>query len=111
VGDLVLKAMAAAIQTQTRGGDIIARVGGEEFAVLLPGATNIVTLSVGERIRAAIASVQVSTGDNTEAIAVTVSAGAALFSPGCSAELLYQNADRALYSAKNAGRNQLMLED
>jgi diguanylate cyclase (GGDEF)-like protein len=96
-GDRLLKEAAAAWREQLRAGDLLARWGGEEFAVALPGATAEQAVPVLERLRAATPDGQ------------TVSAGAASFTPGASLADLVEWADGALYAAKAAGRDRLQL--
>lgn len=104
VGDLVLQRVVAKVKSELRPSDYIGRLGGEEFAVMLPGASQDLALDVAERIRSAVAAmaIQVSAGE----IGVTVSVGLATRTPAeKSIELLLENADAALYEAKSGGRN------
>jgi diguanylate cyclase (GGDEF)-like protein len=110
-GDAVLRAAAAAMRTQLRASDLLARYGGEEFCALLPGTDLPAALEAAERIRTAIAALAVPAGGAL--IRPTLSIGAARFTPGrgesleaASARLLEQ-ADTALYAAKQAGRNRV----
>jgi diguanylate cyclase (GGDEF)-like protein len=96
-GDRLLKSAAAAWRDQLRAGDLLARWGGEEFAVALPGATAEQAVPVLERLRGATPDGQ------------TASAGVAAFTPGASLAELVEQADKALYSAKAAGRDRLQL--
>jgi diguanylate cyclase (GGDEF)-like protein len=96
-GDRLLKTAAAAWRDQLRAGDLLARWGGEEFAVALPGATAEQAVPVLERLRAATPDGQ------------TASAGVASFTPGASLAELVERADRALYGAKAGGRDRLQL--
>ena len=101
-GDAVLKDVAYAMRKALRAFDLVYRVGGEEFVVLLPGADLERTLEVGERLRAAVAEQR--TGD----IAVTMSIGAAAARGGGVRFVdLYGAADAALYAAKRDGRNRV----
>ena len=98
----MLKDVAYAMRKALRAFDLVYRVGGEEFVVLLPGADLERTLEVGERLRAAVAEQR--TGD----IAVTMSLGAAAARGGGVRFLdLYGAADAALYAAKRDGRNRV----
>lgn len=103
-GDRVLVAIAEALQEVTRKGDICARIGGEEFAVYLPGSSYEDAFECGERLRKNVADKQVlmSTG---EAIGATVSIGVAPFEAGQSVDDLMRAADGLLYQAKSEGRN------
>lgn len=106
VGDAVLAAVAGRAAAALRSGDLIARTGGEEFTVLLPGADLARAAEAAERIRAAVALEPVAAGG--VALAVTVSLGCAELLPGEEGgrELLAR-ADRKLYEAKHAGRNRV----
>lgn len=109
VGDDCLKAVASTVAAELRGGDILGRVGGEEFAVALPGAKRIHALAVGERIRQAVQKHCQVVGE--EVVELTVSVGAAERlggDEGCDA--LVDRADRAMYTAKHSGRNMVVAE-
>ncbi|MCJ7710798.1 MAG: GGDEF domain-containing protein, partial [Chloroflexi bacterium] len=106
VGDRLLRSVAGACRRVIREGDVLVRYGGEEFLVLLPGAGRDDVVQVGERIRRAIAETVVEDGESR--ISVTVSIGAATYRDGSeSPEALIDLADRALYEAKDGGRNLL----
>jgi two-component system cell cycle response regulator len=106
VGDRVLRAVAGACRRVLREGDVLVRYGGEEFVVLLPGAGPEDVRQVGERVRRAIAETSVTDGELR--IAVTVSLGGATFRDATdSPESLIALADKALYEAKEAGRNRV----
>jgi diguanylate cyclase (GGDEF)-like protein len=101
-GDAVLRDVAYAMRKALRAFDLVYRVGGEEFVVLLPGADLAHTVEVGERLREAVAEVR--TGD----IRVTMSLGAAAARGGGVRFLdLYGAADAALYAAKRDGRDRV----
>jgi diguanylate cyclase (GGDEF)-like protein len=103
-GDAVLKAFAATLKRETRASDIVARLGGEEFAILLPEASGEVAFNVAERIRLAVAASSVAYGDVE--IRVTVSVGLAQTTETLATmEALIAAADAALYQAKRSGRN------
>ncbi|PWR21967.1 GGDEF domain-containing protein [Zavarzinia compransoris] len=105
-GDRVLRATADRMRAALRARDIAARLGGEEFAALLPGTAPADARLIAERLRAAIAAAPVEVGD--AAIAVTVSIGLAGARPG-ETELaaVLARADEALYAAKRAGRDRV----
>jgi len=107
-GDAVLIAFSSAICDQVREDDIVGRYGGEEFAVVLPGAGEAVATSVAERVREATA--RLAFPNPAERVRVTVSAGVALTRPGDSAKKLLKRADAALYAAKHGGRNQVRVD-
>ncbi len=105
-GDAVLKFLAALLQEQGRDGiDIAARVGGEEFVLLLPETGRDGALDVAERIREDIERSAVRVEDETT-IGVMVSVGVCCYPDhAASAGALMRNADQALYAAKRRGRN------
>lgn len=105
-GDIVLQGFAEVAKRIVREGDMVARIGGEEFACFFPDTTLPQALAVCDRLRSEISSTIFRAGNH--AIAVTVSGGVAqLGSDGIDAAL--KIADMALYRAKQAGRNQLAL--
>jgi diguanylate cyclase (GGDEF)-like protein len=103
-GDEVLKAVSAACKTTLRAGDLIGRLGGEEFAILLPHVDKAAAAAVAEKLRMAIAEVKVngSFGD----VSVNASVGTTSLSiVSRDIDTLVAQADAAMYSAKNSGRN------
>jgi diguanylate cyclase (GGDEF)-like protein len=87
--------------------DIIGRVGGEEFAILLPETTEQEAIRVAERLRQAIADAKISLGHGLP-LSITVSIGiTSLMSKDDNIDVLLSFADKALYAAKNAGRNRI----
>lgn len=110
-GDDCLRKVAAALESGVvREDDLVARYGGEEFVVLLPATDQAEALAVAERIRAAIADLQIPHPDSDVAQVVTISLGVATAGSGhidSPAELI-ERADRALYRAKRAGRNRIV---
>ena len=106
-GDAILKAVAKVLQTSVkRAGDIAARVGGEEFAVLLPNTELGAALTVADRIRVEVAGTNVPTADGKPTSA-TVSIGAIAERPipNSDSSLFVAKADGCLYVAKESGRN------
>jgi diguanylate cyclase (GGDEF)-like protein len=106
-GDAVLRQLAGAVATHIRREDILARVGGEEFALLLPEVMLENARAAAEKVRVLVEQTQFRFED--QAISVTLSFGVASARPGetiASAEL-YQAADARLYVAKNSGRNRV----
>jgi diguanylate cyclase (GGDEF)-like protein len=99
-GDRALVWLAAMLCEQTRGADIVARVGGEEFVIVLPGSDGPSTLEFAERLRLAIE-------DGDAESPLTISAGVASALAPSTAHTLLDAADRALYAAKHAGRNRV----
>jgi diguanylate cyclase (GGDEF)-like protein len=107
VGDEVLRAVAARILREIRPLDRAARSGGEEFAILLSETGGAGALALAERVRAAFATSPI-TLTSGQAIDLTVSIGGAAFPDDAGdAEGLIAAADRALYAAKQAGRNRV----
>lgn len=103
VGDRVLQALAALIQRSAREIDVAARIGGEEFAVLLSDTGATSALNVAERIRS-----QIAQSDTMPVTGVTVSIGVATLAAEESAASLQHRADQALYMAKSQGRNRVV---
>lgn len=104
-GDLVLQVISARIRENLREEDLMGRLGGEEFAVLLPDTDLAGAMKIAERIRGTLEA-RPAVKDGTD-IKVTASLGAAAGIPGQKGELagLIKSADDALYSAKHQGRN------
>lgn len=104
VGDQVLIALARTLRASVRQQDRPFRVGGEEFVVIVPGATEPVALAAAERIRASVAQTPMPQGVGQ----VTVSVGLALW-PGDapSPQAVVKCADQALYASKQGGRNRV----
>jgi diguanylate cyclase (GGDEF)-like protein len=103
-GDEVLRVITRVLQTDLRDTDLLARVGGEEFVILLPHSDPATALATAERLRHQVEQTVVQSGDNT--IQVTISLGVTVPAyAGEEIDLTYQRADVALYSAKFSGRN------
>ncbi|MCU0906305.1 MAG: diguanylate cyclase [Rhodobacteraceae bacterium] len=105
-GDRVLAEVADRLRLNTRSVDLVARLGGEEFLVVLPEGNLAVARQVAERIRQRVAEHPVSL-PGLPPVAVTVSAGIALGVPGVAVETVLARADRALMRSKTGGRNQV----
>ena len=104
VGDLVLRKTADAVRTRIRGTDLAARIGGEEFAILLPGSDAAGAVTFAEKLRLDIRREVVVEGVRWP---TTASFGVAEFHKEMSIETLVGAADRALYQAKAEGRNRV----
>ena len=112
-GDCVLKAVSNLISKEIREYDIASRYGGEEFFILLP-QTNIEEASfVAQRLRKAVEEAKMDISEakvpNLTHIKITVSIGVSDYNSVESAEEFYHNADKALYEAKNRGRNKVVV--
>jgi two-component system cell cycle response regulator len=105
VGDDVLREVSRRIQNELRLEDIAGRWGGEEFLIILPRTDLDGVLESAERIRRAISATPITAGDRR--ITVTISGGCAV-GPGESPAELLRRADKRLYQAKAAGRNQIV---
>lgn len=110
-GDRVLVAIAAAMQLSIRQGDLFGRIGGEEFALVLPHVGRREAAAVAERARRAVERLSVVVGGGAVQ-RVTVSIGVA-FAERASVELseMVSLADRAMYEAKHAGRNRVTVRE
>ena len=108
IGDEVLRTFAGVLRGRFRDADLVARFGGEEFVVVLEGATRDAAVAIAEEILAAVADQPVVGQDGTR-LPVTVSAGCAeLGEAEPTGEQLLRTADVALFMAKRAGRNRVV---
>lgn len=101
VGDLVLIETARRIRESSRAGDTVARIGGEEFLMLLPDTDGVTALAIAERVRSAIRSSPYPSGAGR----LTASLGIATLAGELDADALLAQADAALYWAKRHGRD------
>ena len=109
-GDVVLKAFAdISAQTLMRPSDFVARWGGEEFVILLPGSDSHGAVEVAERVRRNVELLVLTTEDAVET-GITVSIGVHTIIPdlNASSETFIRKADQALYEAKKTGRNKVI---
>jgi len=106
VGDLMLQSFSKVLLKTLRSGDIIARVGGEEFAVLMPETTLDLAVEIAGRLKSAIAENALCV-ENTPVLRVTASIGVAAWCSGLDLDDLMEMADGALYQAKHSGRNRI----
>jgi diguanylate cyclase (GGDEF)-like protein len=107
-GDLVLQTVAMAMQQTVRPYDLCGRYGGEEFLVALPGTGLTEAAEAAERIRLAIAALQIRLDDCT-LLQITASIGVAALEPDETIDQLVARADEAMYVGKQQGRNQVNL--
>lgn len=106
VGDQVLRLVASNFVTNLKGGDVVARWGGDEFAAILPNAGLDDATSVAETVRNSIGSRSLKNKDTGETMGkVTLSIGVSTYRQGDNPHKLIFRADQALYEAKRKGRN------
>lgn len=107
-GDRILRTVARVLRSEARDSDVTARYGGEEFAVVMPETAWEEARTAGERIRRAVEGISI-VGEEVLPAGLTVSVGVASFPEHAdSGQTLLQAADRALYQAKERGRNQVV---
>lgn len=110
LGDRALRTFGGVLLTVTGTRDAVARLGGEEFAILLPGRSPRSALSLAERLRATVEGLRLSEGE--ELVRFTVSVGLSSLQPGeLGFEPMLRRADRALYKVKRSGRNRVLLAE
>ncbi len=109
-GDVALLMIAEAIRAGVRADDIVGRIGGEEFAAFLGGASKEDALLVAERIRLGVEGLRFSPGDG-KYLPLSVSIGAAHLRPHLSWSQLMREADSRLYEAKARGRNRVVFDN
>ena len=108
VGDAVLIRFTQYVSTQIRQEDLLGRVGGEEFAILLRDATIDQAKTIGERIRAGVAQLPIFGGDDADRFTVSIGIATAE-DADASFDVLFGRADKALYLAKQDGRNRVAI--
>ena len=107
-GDAVLREFAGRIRGSTRGADLVCRMGGEEFVIVMPDTDIRLACHVGERLRSSIATMPFPVAGQQD-IHITASVGVAtLESRADTPASLFKRADKALYGAKHAGRNRVV---
>lgn len=107
-GDRVLQAAGEALRRAVRKADVCFRIGGEEFAVLLPDASPDSAAEIGERIRRAFETLPLPSGGSQSR--PTLSLGIAFMRSADNAQTLLKRADEAMYRAKKAGKNRVEIE-
>lgn len=114
VGDSNLRQLASVLRREVRASDMVARYGGEEFVVVLVETGGSESLLVAERIRSAIAKIQVPADEDQANATMTASIGIAVWEPGnapISPVAFVKQADSAMYEAKKAGKNCVVFFD
>jgi len=103
----VLQMFADRLRGIVRGGDLLCRLGGEEFVIVMPSVNLGAAIRIAERARLAVRDEEFPVTPEGKAIPVTVSIGIAEASRDSDASQLYRAADRALYRSKSEGRNRV----
>ncbi len=115
VGDCVLKTVAKTIKKELRESDIASRYGGEEFVFLLPQTKLDEAIIVANRLKEAVENKKINIEEykikDIKEISVTVSIGVSEYKNEKDYEMLYKKADEALYTAKETGRNRVIIAD
>ena len=110
-GDRVLAHVARVTAATLRGDDLFFRYGGDEFIIIMPNTTRQAAFGVGEKVRQSLGAVEFKIFKNSDQTAqVTVSIGVTEIEKGDDQSRFFARADRALYSAKKAGRNQVIAD-
>jgi diguanylate cyclase len=110
VGDKVIRFIATQLSKNVKGRDIVARIGGEEFAILLPSTQLENARILAESIRAKIEKSQLKRMDNSKSLGtITISIGATSYKRSESINAFFHRADQALYRSKHAGRNKVSI--
>lgn len=104
IGDDVLIELARLFQHETYSGELVGRYGGEEFVILCPETNQEQAIKKAERLRLAISNLKI---DNTSKIRLSASFGVTQVEEGDTVESLFRRADKALYQAKESGRNRV----
>ncbi|WP_417432639.1 GGDEF domain-containing protein [Hoeflea sp.] len=107
-GDRALLAVGQAITSSIRSTDLGARIGGEEFAIILRGSNTEDASVIAERVRTNVESISLAAEDGTP-LKITVSIGGAPFSPETRTKEIMRHADSQLYEAKRSGRNRVVI--
>ncbi len=105
----MLKGFATELQRIVRSGDLVCRLGGEEFVVVMPGVDATQAARMAERARRTVENAEFAI-PAADSVSITVSIGLADFRGEQDSTDLYRRADRALYRSKSAGRNRVTLD-
>ncbi len=111
IGDSTLRYVAKLLASETKGRDYIARIGGEEFAVVLPNTDYSAALKVANNIRHEISVKKLTVKSHKQPLQISVSGGVAMYQMNENLDSFVHRADSALYHAKNHGRNRITGED
>jgi diguanylate cyclase len=108
-GDRVLRSIAEVLSRNVKGKDVLARFGGEEFALLLPDTPVTGAVQLAEQLRAAVEGIRIKRADTQQVVSnITVSCGVAQLAAGDTPAGFVDRADGALYEAKRQGRNRVV---
>lgn len=110
VGDQILKVFAERLKDGLRSFDLVARMGGEEFVVILPDVSHDLAYIVAERLRSSIADTPIPCAAPDGQLAITTSIGGAIINSNTDMLLTLDRADKQLYEAKESGRNRTFFE-
>jgi diguanylate cyclase len=109
-GDKVIGAVASALTANVKGQDTVARLGGEEFGILLPDTDPHGGMLLAEKVRAAVERGKIRQNGKADSVGgVTISLGLTAYIPGESIDAFIGRADNALYASKGGGRNRVTL--
>ncbi len=108
-GDMVLKQIGSLLRNYVRTSDAVARLGGEEFAILLSNTPQSKVYEIAEALRDKIANIQFE-GDHLRNLTVTASMGVVELQPGEAFDRAIQRADKLMYTAKRAGKNRVLVQ-
>ena len=108
-GDEILRALAGRIRRAVRSVDLVCRLGGEEFVIVMPETSIDVASRVAERVRRAVEAEPFNVKEGQMAVPVTISIGIADRGSDANPDFIYKSADKALYESKASGRNKVTL--
>jgi len=106
-GDEVLKIFAQRVRHVVRGSDLVCRLGGEEFVIVMPETSMAVATRIAERVRSTVEAAKFPIEGGARSIGVTTSVGLAERGADANPDALLRRADKALYASKSAGRNRV----